>query len=475
MSVVECIVLPGFDLPTRRATAIRRIALRVIRRLGGAAAPRRTAARPGDRRGRTAFARFAPRLGSGSMASAQDRFHVLIAGGGVAGLEAALALRDLAADQVSATLLSPEDDFVYRPMSVAEPFARGHARHHRLAAIAERLGLRFVRGALASVDGAQRQAVTAEGERLGYDALLVAVGAQSATALTAATTWTPERDPEVFGGLLRDLEEGYTKRVAFIVPPGNTWPLPAYELALMTAWDARGMGMDDVRVTIYTPEDAPLAVFGPAASAGIREDLEEAGVAIETSAFVTEVDGRLVLQPGGEPLAADRSIALPMAAGPRIGGLPSDRLGFILTDRFGKVSQTPQVWAAGDATSFPIKQGGVAAQQADAAARSIAQAAGADVTPEPFRPVLRGVVLTGRGRRWVRHDASEDAEGQTARHALFWPPTKVAGRYLSPFLYGLDETEQVGDVAAPSGAPVELDLEREVAAAADELRAAAER
>jgi sulfide:quinone oxidoreductase len=409
------------------------------------------------------------------MSSDQNRFHVLIAGGGVAGLEAALALRDLAADQVAVTLLSPEEDFVYRPMSVAEPFARGHAHHHRLPAIAQQLGFAWRRGALAGVDAPQRQAVTTDGDRLPYDALLVAVGAQSATALNAATTWTPERDPEVFGGLLRDLEEGYTKRVAFIVPPGNTWPLPAYELALMTAWDARGMGMDDVQITIYTPEDAPLEVFGPAAGAGIRDDLSEAGVAIETSAFVTDVDDRLVLLPGGEPLPTDRAVALPIAAGPQIGGLPADRLGFILTDRFGRVPDTPHVWAAGDATSFPVKQGGVAAQQADAAAQSIAQAAGAGVTPEPFRPVLRGVVLTGRGRRWVRRDTGEDAEGQAARHALFWPPTKVAGRYLSPFLYALDQVEAVGDAAAPTGAPVELDLEREVAAAADALRAADER
>jgi sulfide:quinone oxidoreductase len=406
------------------------------------------------------------------MDDASGRFDVLIAGGGVAGLEAALALRDLAADHVSVTLLTPEEDFVYRPMSTAEPFARGHARHHRLDEIARRLGTTLVRGALAEVDSTRREVVTEDGARLPYDALLVAVGAQSIASLPAATTWTPERDPEVFGGLLRDLEEGYTKRVAFIVPPGNTWPLPAYELALMTAWDARGMNMDDVQVTIYTPEAAPLAVFGLAASAGIRDDLDEAGIALETGAFVAEVDGRLVLEPGGDQLEADRAIALPMAGGPAVPGLPADRLGFILTDRNGKVPQTPGVWAAGDATAFPIKQGGLAAQQADAAARAIAAAAGADVEPQPFHPVLRGVVLTGRGKRWIRHDVSEDAEGQTARHALFWPPTKVAGRYLSPFLYGLEEAEEFGELTAPRGEPVELDLQREVAAAADALRVA---
>ncbi|WP_445148697.1 NAD(P)/FAD-dependent oxidoreductase [Baekduia sp. Peel2402] len=402
---------------------------------------------------------------------------VLIAGGGVAGLEAALALRDLAGDLVAITVISPEAEFSYRPMSVAEPFGRGHAHTHPLAALTNRIGVALRRDALASVDASAREVVTAAGDRLSYDMLLVAVGAESASAFPGARTWTPETDAEVFGGLLRDLEEGYTKSVAFVVPPANTWPLPAYELALMTAWDARGMGIDDVKITIYTPEASPLANFGGAAGEGIREDLDEAGVAIELNAYVSEVDDQLVLLPDGKPLGAARTITLPTAAGPAVSGLPSDRLGFVLTDHFGRVANTPGVWAAGDAIAFPVKQGGLAAQQADAAARSIAVAAGATgVEVEPFRPILRGVVLTGRGKRWIRHDPAQDPEGVTARHALFWPPTKVAGRYLSPFLAELDQAEEFGDkLPQPDGRPVELDLEREIPAAADALRVARSR
>jgi sulfide:quinone oxidoreductase len=401
---------------------------------------------------------------------------VLIAGGGVAGLEAALALRDLAGDRMAITMISPEAAFSYRPMAVAEPFGRGHAREHQLAALTNRIGIALRRDALVAVEPGAHVARTAEGDRLSYDALVVAVGAESAVAFPSATTWTPERDPEVFGGLLRDLEEGYTKSVAFVVPPSNTWPLPAYELALMTAYDARGMGIDDLEVTIYTPEEAPLAHFGPAAGEGIRSDLDEAGVRIETGAYVSEVDGRLTLLPDGAPLAAGRTVALPMAAGPRVEGLACDRLGFLLTDQHGRVAHVPDVWAAGDAIAFPVKQGGLAAQQADAAAQAIAAWAGADVTPEPFRPVLRGVMLTGRGKRWLRHDPSQDPEGMIARHALFWPPTKVAGRYLSPFLAELDQAQQLGDkLPQPAGRPVELDLEREIPAAADALRLARSR
>src|SRR5215216_626316 len=191
--------------------------------------------------------------------------HVLVAGGGVAGLEACLALRDLAGERVECTLLTPEEEFVYRPMAVAEPFARGRAQRQRLDRIAEDVGARLLKGSLVRVDDSAREATTAAGERLAYDALVVAFGAGSEPALPRAMTWTPETDDEVYGGLLRDIEEGYSRRIAFVVPVGVAWPLPAYELALMTAWQADSMGRDDLEITLYTPESAPLQAFGTAA------------------------------------------------------------------------------------------------------------------------------------------------------------------------------------------------------------------
>jgi sulfide:quinone oxidoreductase len=343
---------------------------------------------------------------------------VLVAGGGVAGMEAVLALRELAAERVDITLLAPETTFSYRPMAVAVPFARGHVQRLALAEFARDTATRLVRGALASVEPGLAR--TADGVALEFDALLVAVGAWSEPAVPGATTWTPELDQEVMGGLLADLEEGYAKRVAFVVPEGAGWPLPAYELALMTAWDARDMGQDDVEVAVHTREAIPLELFGEDASRSLRADLEEAGVEV---------------RPAGEDLAGRRVIALPRAAARRVRGLPADERGFVPVDAHGRVPGLEGVWAAGDCVAFPIKQGGIAAQQADAAARSIAARAGADVDPEPFRPVLRGVLLTGRGRRWIRrHLDTAGDHGEAQRRALWWPPTKVAGAYLAPYL-----------------------------------------
>jgi sulfide:quinone oxidoreductase len=279
----------------------------------------------------------------------------------------------------------------------------------------------------------------------------------------------------LFGGLLRDLEEGYIKRVAFVVPPGVAWALPAYELAMMTAWQAWGMGHDDVEVTVYTPEDAPLGLFGTRATAALREDLEEAGVRAETGVYVTEDardPRRLVLLPGERTLDVDRVVALPRAVGPALTGLPADARGFVLTDLYGKVPDVDGVWAAGDAIAFPVKQGGLAAQQADAAAEAIAAVVGADVAPQPFHPVLRGMMLTGRGQAWMRHGPAGEGEGSAERRALWWPPTKIAGRYLAPYLAARQESGIVGGTPQPDGQPVDLDLELEVPSVADALRQA---
>ena len=121
------------------------------------------------------------------------------------------------------------------------------------------------------------------------------------------------------------------------------------------------------------------------------------------------------------------------------------------------------VWAAGDATDFPLKQGGIATQQADVAARSIAARAGAPVGLERFSPLLRGILLTGRGAWWLRNDPTGGAgEGDLAGHALWWPPSKIAGRWLSPYLAKRDEGA-AGE--PPRGTPLEVRLSHSAAPA----------
>ncbi|MEA2217830.1 MAG: sulfide:quinone oxidoreductase, partial [Solirubrobacteraceae bacterium] len=194
-----------------------------------------------------------------------DPLDVVIAGGGIAALEAVLALHDLADGRVRVTLVAPEPDFVLRPLAVAEPFNRGRLDRLPLAQVMSEHAGRFVRDAVASVDADRHTVALAGGDELAYDVLLLAPGADAIPAFEHAFTFGAH--PRALTGIIADLEQGYSRSVAFVVPPGCTWTLPLYELALMTARDVWAMNMDGVDIHFVTPELAPLAVLGAEASA----------------------------------------------------------------------------------------------------------------------------------------------------------------------------------------------------------------
>jgi sulfide:quinone oxidoreductase len=194
----------------------------------------------------------------------------------------------------------------------------------------------------------------------------------------------------------------------------------------------------------------PLERFGPAASALVQEQLTSLGVAFLPSCRVERVlRGEARLAPEGRTVPADRVVTLPTLTGPSLSGLPHDAAGFVPVDAHGAVRDAADVYAAGDATDFPIKQGGLATQQADAVAEAIAARCGVPLTPAPFRPLLRGMLLTGAAPCYFETDLAGHHPGAAGTTPLWWPPLKVAGRRLAPFL-----AQQLGMGApAPSSAP----------------------
>jgi sulfide:quinone oxidoreductase len=364
------------------------------------------------------------------------RLRVLLAGGGVASLEAALALSDLAGERIELTLLAPSPEFVYRPMTVREPFAYGRAQRLALERIAADTGAELVTDALARVDPEARLVHTVGGLQLPYDALVLGLGARLSSRYEHAVTIDDERLDELLHGLIQDIEQGYVKRLALVVPPAHTWPLPIYELALMAAERADDMGVE-LSTTILTPEDAPLALFGEGASQAVSELLGREAIAVVTSAYC-EIPraGLIEIAPGDRRLEVDRVIALPELRGPGVPGLPADPEGFIAVDEYSRVRGAERVYAAGDATDFAVKYGGIAAQQADAAAGSIAALAGAQLEPEPFHPVIEGVLLTGATPLYLRaHITGGDGYQTETVESVRGPvPPKIAAQYLAPYL-----------------------------------------
>jgi len=382
--------------------------------------------------------------------SSDQPLHVVVAGGGVAGLETVMALRDLAGGRVRITLLEPSTNFVYRPLTVGEPFALGPARAVSLAQFARDFDCEVVHDTVAQVFPDLHAVALQSGDELTYDKLVVTLGARREPAFKHVATFRGQEDVEALHGLVQDVEEGYVRSIAFVVPAGVSWSLPLYELALMTARRAYEMCVD-VELTFITPEERVLPLFGSQASADVRAMLDAAGVRV-LCGYSPEIPskGTVLLHPSGDWVEADRIVALPNVRGRRIAGLPTDSDGFLPIDSFARVPGVKDVYAAGDGANFPVKQGGIATQQADVLAAHIARVAGVPVEVEPFRPVLRGQLLTGDKPHFMRrdlraHNADNDA---STEHMLWWPPTKVAGRYLAPYI-AVEEERERASLAGP--------------------------
>jgi hypothetical protein len=125
------------------------------------------------------------------------KLRVIIAGGGVAALEATLALGELAPEHTDVTVIAPNTEFAYRPMAVCEPFADGPHHRYPLAPIVRDAGAELLADALAWVDPAGQIAHTEAGEQIAYDALVLALGAKAHQRYPHALTIdaSPGRDP----------------------------------------------------------------------------------------------------------------------------------------------------------------------------------------------------------------------------------------------------------------------------------------
>jgi sulfide:quinone oxidoreductase len=357
-------------------------------------------------------------------AAAGARFRVVIGGAGPAGVEAALALRRIAGDRVSTTIVAPEP-FVCLPPAVLSPFAIGPGHRPSLDGLAV-----LRRGVLLGVDPASHEIRVSDDAMLTYDALLVAVGARQRSPYPRALVFGAPGSDERMHGLIQDLEAGYVRRVAFVVPFGASWPLPIYELALLTAARAYDMCIE-VELTVVTPEPAPLAVFGEEVARDVGRMLADAGIAVRCRvAAEPPRQGVLRLHPTRDEVEVERVVTLPILNGPAIDGLPHDDRGFLPVDAHGRVAGVPGVYAAGDATDFAIKQGGLACQQAEVAAEAIAADAGIAIDPTPFAPVLRGLLLTEHDTRWMQRTLGRQGGAEPDD----WPKAKFAGRELAQLL-----------------------------------------
>jgi len=166
-------------------------------------------------------------------------------------------------------------------------------------------------------------------------------------------------------------------------------------------------------------------MLGDEASATVAAALKSAGIEFIGGQTATVSDGTVVLsRHPSRSLSVDRIVALPLVRGLRLPGIPTTGLfGLIGVDAYGRVNGLTDVYAAGDATDYPVKQGDIACQQADAVATAIAARHGGAAPASPFRAVLRATLLTGTGASIPLGPGVGVDE-----------PGKLPGRHLAPYL-----------------------------------------
>jgi sulfide:quinone oxidoreductase len=163
--------------------------------------------------------------------------------------------------------------------------------------------------------------------------------------------------------MLSRLRSGEVRSAAFVAPSMAGWLLPLYELALMTSRELEQGKVEGARLCLITPEDRPLTLFGDRGSESVGRQLAAAGIEFIGATRATVRGGEVALGTSGESVAVDCVVTLPLLSGPGLGGVPATQPDdFIPVDEYGRVEGLADVYAAGDAVDFPIKQGGLAAQ-----------------------------------------------------------------------------------------------------------------
>jgi sulfide:quinone oxidoreductase len=315
---------------------------------------------------------------------------ILVAGGGFAGLEAAIHARKAGFET---TLVSDRPYLCIYPTSIwVATGARATADVCLdLVDVARRHGFTFVEGAVEALSGARR-AVTVGGTEHIADHLIVAIGGRplrpKGVEHTHAIGGDPANAPRLWEALEALLATG-TGRIAmgFGGNPKDSSAVrggPVFELMFNVEHLLRQRGLrGSFELTFFAPMPSPGERMGKKAVAAVRKLMTKRGIAMRFGKKITSFAPGAVVFEDESRLDSDLIVFLPAGEGHpvlRASDLPQNEAGFVTTDEGGAVPGFPGVWAIGDSAALQgpdwrAKQGHLAEVMARVAVANITAAA----------------------------------------------------------------------------------------------------
>lgn len=368
-----------------------------------------------------------------------ERARILVVGSGPGALEATLAISRSEQLDAEISLISPQTEFLYRPNLVMEPFGVTSTARYSVGEIIRHPSVQQWQGMIERVDHAAGKTWSPEGDEFDFDAAVIATGAAPRIELPqpAITVGAPDWKEETTR-VVAEIDAGEVRCVVFTKPAGAAYGLPMYELALMAADRASKQDQQQIAIAVVTPEAAPLEIFGAENSAQVARLCAGLGVTVHTGTYVSTFDGAAATLADGNVVPADRVVSLPLLE-PRVPeGVPTGAGGFVEVDEHQLVAGTTNIYAVGDVTDFPLKQGGLASEAADAAAEAIEVQLGTREHATPFSGETEALLLTTQTRLAMRARISHQGSEALPIEQPTGPVQKIASRLLAERLQELE-------------------------------------
>ncbi len=326
-------------------------------------------------------------------------------GAGLAGLETAFLLHAHLHGRADLLLVSERDDFLLRPNLVYVPFgADPDASRLSIEQALWRADIGLQEGRVDGVDTDAGRVQLADGRQLPYEHLVIASGATaqpeqipglSEHAVSAWDLADMLTLRERFEHLRGQGREGAQARVLFALPPDTQCPLPLYEVALMLdTWLGRAHAREPVSIGFVTHEASFGETCGPRMHEVLADEFSRRQIEAHTAGRLVEVRAHEATFGEGRAEHFDLLVTMPpLVAAARYEGLPADERGFLrVGDGTRQVQGHPELYAAGNAGDFPLKDPYLALLEADAAADHLATVITGGDFKRPFDAVSVNVI-----------------------------------------------------------------------------------